>query len=311
MSDPIVPMSAAELRDAVRHGRAYDRARLSRVLRSDPERGLIEVQAGTPWRSVAEHLRPGDEQARNVGALLPSVEKSVTRNAAGPDGSPAVKHIESLTLVTPDGELRRVSRATNADLFALTVGGQGLFGALYSVTLRVDSLFRSLGGVLPVVVQGAQHRPVSPRIVQLLCPPGSVAALLDDCRALCEEWRIALPRIELRPTHAEQETYLAWARRDYLQVSLFLEPAATLASTVRLSQLCGALLDASLRREGSFLLAKTMDASREQVEACYPRLRNLLAEKRRIDPLERIDSPWFRHYSALLSRPQCRTRWNV
>ena len=39
---------------------------------------------------------------------MPTVGESVSCNAAGPDGRPAITHVESITLVTPGGELRRV-----------------------------------------------------------------------------------------------------------------------------------------------------------------------------------------------------------
>ena len=56
----LVPLSAAELRDAVRNSRRYDPLRLSRVLGVDERAGLVEVQANTPWRAIADRLRPDD-----------------------------------------------------------------------------------------------------------------------------------------------------------------------------------------------------------------------------------------------------------
>src|SRR4051812_48290736 len=76
----------------------------------------------------------------NVRTTMATVGESIARNAAGPDGTPAVNHVASLTVVTPDGELRRVSRQRSKDLFALIVGGYGLFGTVYSITLRIATL---------------------------------------------------------------------------------------------------------------------------------------------------------------------------
>src|SRR4051812_28737319 len=105
---PFVPLSALELRDAVRNSRPYDPLRLSRILGMDERAGLIEVQAHTPWRAIADRLRPGDEQAAATRTTMATVGESIAANAAGPDGRPTVVHVESLTLVTPEGELRRV-----------------------------------------------------------------------------------------------------------------------------------------------------------------------------------------------------------
>ena len=211
------PLSALELRDAVRQSRRFDSARLDRVLRTDPEREVVEVQAGTPWTSVAAHLLPDDENAARIGAGLPTVGTSIAWNAAGPDGRPAVEHVDSLTLVTPDGELRRASRAGNADLFALTIGGQGVVGALYSVTLRLASLARALTEAAPFEVRAAAQHEGPTRRLQLLLPPDAVDAYLLQAHAVCEAWRAAVVRLELRPTRPEQETYLSWARRAYVR----------------------------------------------------------------------------------------------
>src|SRR5215216_1270096 len=119
MSDAsVVPLSAAELREAVRHSRRYDPLRLSRVLGVDERAGLVEVQANTPWRSIADRMRPGDPQAAGTRTTMATVGDSIASNAAGPDGRPAVVHVEALTVITPEGDMRRVSRHANRELFS-------------------------------------------------------------------------------------------------------------------------------------------------------------------------------------------------
>lgn len=304
------PLSANELRDAIRHSQRFDASRLDRFLYADAERGIAEVQAQTAWKAVAGHLRPGDEDALRIGAMLPTVGASVAWNAAGPDGRPAVEHVEALTLVTPDGELRRATRAANADLFALTVGGQGVLGTLYSVTLRIDSLFRSLGEAETADVRHGEAVGGPVRALQLLIPPAAAEAFVAEIRETCAAWRTRIARLKLRRAMPEGETYLCWARAPYVQVSLWLEIAPALGGAVRAAQLCAELVGASIARGGSFSLAHTTDATREQVETCYPTLRGFLAEKRRLDPSERIVTPWYRHYRSLVGRQPCESRWN-
>jgi len=94
------PMSALELCDAVRSGKPFDAPRLNRILGLDAIHGLLEVQAATPWHAIAAELRPGDERAK-VHTTMATVGESLARNAAGPDGTPAVNHVASLTVVTP------------------------------------------------------------------------------------------------------------------------------------------------------------------------------------------------------------------
>lgn len=169
----VVPVdSLATLRDAVRRaarsGRAVsvaggrhamggqqfgegtvhlDTRPLARVLGFDRERGLIEVEAGIQWPElVAHYLREQAGEARQwgiaqkqTGADRLSLGGALAANAHGRGLTlpPIVGDVESFTLLGPDGELRTCSRSAEPELFRLAIGGYGLFGVVYSVTLRL------------------------------------------------------------------------------------------------------------------------------------------------------------------------------
>lgn len=302
------PMSALELCEAIRNGHAVDASRLNRILALDAARGLLEVQAATPWQSIAAELRPGDARA-NVRTTMPTVGESIARNAAGPDGNPAVWHVASLTLVTPEGDLRRVSRHRERELFALTVGGQGLFGTMYSVTLRIPTLARAVE--LAARPEEITLRPQSraQHALELLLPPEAVDSFVQETDTRCSDWRIALQGVTVRRTLREEDTYLRWAQRDYSEVKLRFAHAGALSSTVRAGQLRRELIDAAIAAGGSFQIASTPDATREQTAACYPQLAGFLAEKRRFDPHERLVNGWYLHQRGLIDRENCEVRW--
>jgi hypothetical protein len=305
-----MPLSAAELCDAMRHGRPFDPARLSRVLSVDTDRGLLEVQAGTPWPTIAAQLRPGDARAAAVRTTMPTVGESIARNAAGPDGHPAVAHVHALTLVTPEGELRRLSRSRDRELFSLAVGGYGLFGAFYSITLRIDTLERAVEHAAPperILLTPGRHTP-SP--LELLLPPEALERFIADTDERCNDWRIPLRSVELRRTAAEEDSFLRWASRDFAEVKLHLCAAEGLGTCVRAVQLRGELIDAAIAAGGRFQIASTREATREQTEACYPQLRAFLAHKRRFDPQERLTNGWYRHQRSVLASERCEVRWS-
>jgi len=304
-----MPLSVSELREAAREGRTVDTSRLNRILAVDAQRGLLEVQAATPWQAIAAQMRPGDPRA-NVRTTMPTVGESIARNAAGPDGTPAVNHVASLTVVMPDGELRRVSREQHGELFALAVGGHGLFGALYSATLRLESLARAAADVsgtesLALPASGGPRR-----TLELLVPPAALEAFLADTRARCQDWHTSIEAVEVRRTLPESETALRWARREYAAVRLVLAERGTIGGAVRMTQLARELIDVARSHGGSFPIASTPEATRGQVEACYPELKTVLAEKRRIDPAEKLANGWYRHHRSLLGREACESRWN-
>lgn len=304
-----IPLSALELSAAMREALPYDEKRLDRVLRVDERHGLVEVQAGTPWKTIAASLRPGDPHAAAVRTTLPTVGESVSSNTAGPDGRPAISHVESITLITPGGDLRRVSRSANRELFALVAGGHGLFGALYSVTLDMGSLTRTVNEVAAAGTPSPAPEAGASWPLQLLLPPETLEAFLEDARKCCEGWRLPLQRVDVRRTHEDKDSFLRWARREYAAVTLHLATPPVLGVAVRTTQLRRQLLDAAIARGGSFPVWCAFDATREQAEACYPQLRSFLAEKRRVDPAEKLTNAWYRHYRSLLARGPCEVRF--
>jgi hypothetical protein len=233
-----------------------------------------------------------------------TVGESLEHNAAGPDGRTAVLHVESIALVTPGGELRRASRSAQRELFALVAGGFGLFGALYSVTLDIGSLSAAVNNAVEPELTGTKARALC-----LLVPPEKLEAFLADARARCAQWRMPLAGVEVRRTLPENDSFLRWARRDYAAVSLHLAVPELLGVAVRATQLRSSLIDAAIAQGGSFALAGTPEATRAQTEACYPELARFLAEKRRLDPCERIVNPWYLRLRRLFGTPACAVRF--
>jgi FAD/FMN-containing dehydrogenase len=310
MSATSMPLSALELCEAVRQSRPFDASRLDTVLGVDTSRALVEVQAATPWKSLAAHLRPGDERVNRLRTTCSTVGESIAWNAAGPDGRPAVTHVESLTMITPDGQTRRINRMTSPSLFALTVGGQGLFGVLYSVTLRLESLARTVSEAAPFETLVLTESSVPTRTLRLLVPPPHLDALIGEARSRCVEWRIPVQSMEIRRIRQEDETFLRWAGREYGELGLGLAESVTLGGRVRATQLRRELIDVAISYGGAFPIACTPEATRAQTQTCYPQLASFLAEQRRFDPNDRWANAWSRHQRSLLGREACEVRWN-
>jgi FAD/FMN-containing dehydrogenase len=124
-----------------------DIRKLKRVLDFDTERGLLELEAGVEWPDVLEHLhvsQRGLEKAwafaqKQTGADRLTMGGCLSANIHGRGLSmpPFINDVESFKLVTARGNLLRCSRSENTELFRLAIGGYGLFGFIYSVTLRL------------------------------------------------------------------------------------------------------------------------------------------------------------------------------
>src|SRR6185295_8114713 len=170
----------------------------------------------------------------------------------------------------------------------------------YSVTLNIGSLQRAVNEASTAEVIAAPECTVASRALRLLLPPDKVDAFVLEARHRCAEWRLALAGVELRRTAEEQDSFLRWARRAYAALTLHLAEPPVLGVAVRTTQLRHSLIDAAIEHGGSFPVSCTPEATRAQVEACYPQLRAFLAEKRRIDPSERLTNAWYRHHRNLL-----------
>ena len=124
-----------------------DTGGLNRIIALDAERGLVKVEAGIQWDSLVSGLRElqqGSPQRwsitqKQTGADRLSIGGALAANGHGRGllYAPIVQDVESLELVDAEGNLRHCSRSENRELFSLAVGGYGLFGVIYSSTLRL------------------------------------------------------------------------------------------------------------------------------------------------------------------------------
>jgi FAD/FMN-containing dehydrogenase len=113
----------------------------------DRELGTIEAGAGLKWPELIEGLharQTGDEvvwsiRQKQTGADDLTLGGSLAANihGRGLNLCPIIGDVEAFTLVDAAGEVRRCSRAENAELFRLAIGGYGCFGVITSVCLRL------------------------------------------------------------------------------------------------------------------------------------------------------------------------------
>lgn len=124
---------------------------LDRILDLDMERGLARVEAGIRWPALIEGLlaeqrrrEPGRSPRwgiaqKQTGADALTLGGALSANVHGRGllMGPIVGDVESFTLIGPGGRAVHCSRSENADLFALAIGGYGLFGVIAEVMLRL------------------------------------------------------------------------------------------------------------------------------------------------------------------------------
>ena len=128
-------------------GVALDTAGLDRIISLDADTGLVSVEAGVMWDSLVRVLREMQVDTvqrwsiiqKQTGADRLSIGGALSANGHGRGLSyaPIVQDVESLELVDARGNLVHCNRNENQELFGLAIGGYGLFGVIYSATLRL------------------------------------------------------------------------------------------------------------------------------------------------------------------------------
>ena len=117
---------------------ALDLSRLNEI--SVLSRGRIRVGAGCTWRQILEKLSPLGLSVRSMQSYNNfSVGGSISVNAHGQDlfNNPFLTSIESITLITPNGNVLTIT--PSSDLFRYVVGGYGLFGVITEVILKTTT----------------------------------------------------------------------------------------------------------------------------------------------------------------------------
>jgi FAD/FMN-containing dehydrogenase len=124
-----------------------DTRRLDGVLDFNSDTGLIEVEAGMKWPELVNFLMAAQRGSampwaiaqKQTGADRFTLGGSLSANIHGRGLAmrPIIADVESFTLIDAQAVCKRCSRTENAQLFALAIGGYGLFGVIASVTLRL------------------------------------------------------------------------------------------------------------------------------------------------------------------------------
>lgn len=120
---------------------------LDRIVSLDRDSGILEAESGAMWPAIIAHCwrtqrhdpAPWAIAQKQTGADALTLGGALSANVHGRGLTmrPIIQDIESFTLVTPAGDEITCSRTQNPEMFALVIGGYGLFGIIGRVRLRL------------------------------------------------------------------------------------------------------------------------------------------------------------------------------
>jgi FAD/FMN-containing dehydrogenase len=148
---------------------------LNRVCAFDETRGQVTVEGGIQWPALLAFLataqrgrpQPWGIYQKQTGADRLTIAGALSCNAHGRGLTlpPIVDQVESFVLMNGAGDELTCSRTRHPGLFALAIGGYGLFGIITRVTLRLQRALKLR------------------RVVEMADTPGLIALLEDRVRS--------------------------------------------------------------------------------------------------------------------------------
>lgn len=150
--EPLLPQgNCRSYGDACLWERVVSTLALDRMLAFDPDSGLLSAEAGITLATIIRFSLPrGWFLPVTPGTKYPTLGGCVAADVHGKNHhahGTIARFIESIDMILADGSRQRCSSSEHADLFAATIGGMGLTGFIYSVSLRltrVDSAYLAM-----------------------------------------------------------------------------------------------------------------------------------------------------------------------
>jgi len=121
-------------------GVVLDMRIFNKILEIDELEKTIRVEAGATWEDVQEEILPlGLALKVTQSQSIFTIGGSLSVNAHGRDirFGPMAETVKEMTLLTPAGEIKKVTRDDPEEWMKYVFGGYGLFGVILDVTLEL------------------------------------------------------------------------------------------------------------------------------------------------------------------------------
>lgn len=179
--------------------------------------------------------------------------------------------------------------------YYLSTSGQLYWSDTHQMSVYLDNYHEGLDRQLAVDERATEM------ITEIYVPRAALGRFMDDVRRDVVRNRVDVIYGTIRLIEREDETALAWARQPWACVIFNVHTVHTPEGLERSAEAFRRLIDHGLRYGGTYYLTYHRWATRQQVEAAYPHFADFLKLKRRLDPDERFQSDWYRHYRAMFA----------
>lgn len=141
----------------------------------------------------------------------------------------------------------------------------------------------------------------SEMIGEIYVPRAHLALFMRAAAADLRRHSVDLIYGTIRLIEADHESFMPWARQNYACIIFNLHTAHSRDGIEATAQAFRRLIDLAIVRGGSYYLTYSKAARLRQLQACHPTFEACMQWKRRLDPQQRFQSNWYRHYRDLLA----------
>ena len=148
---------------------------------------------------------------------------------------------------------------------------------------------------------GAQVR-ATEAITEIYCERELLEPFMAEVREYTRRDKVDIIYGTIRLIEQDRESFLPWARRPYACVIFNVHVEHTTSGLIKAGDVFRRLIDIGIKHGGSYYPTYNRYAIRRQVEACHPRLQEMLKLKRKYDEKELFQSEWYRHYKKMFEK---------
>lgn len=179
--------------------------------------------------------------------------------------------------------------------YYLSTSGQVYWSDTHQLSIYPDNYHREIDEKMHAPY------PASEIIAEIDVPRPLLPGFFDEAREDFRRNRIDLIYGTVRIIERDDESFLPWAKQPYACTIFNLHTVHNAEGIQRSGDAFRRLIDMAVRRGGSYYLTYHRDATRKQIESCYPRFADFLRLKKRYDPEERFQSNWYREYKTMFA----------
>lgn len=123
-----------------KNGIVLDMRTFNKVLEINEQEKTVRVESGATWEDVQEAIIPyGLALKVTQSQSIFTIGGSLSVNAHGRDirFGPMAGTVKEMTLLTPTGDIKKITRDNSEEWMRYVLGGYGLFGVILDVTLEL------------------------------------------------------------------------------------------------------------------------------------------------------------------------------